>query len=154
VDISSFSAGYGAVREIVKDGDNIERIRRIVLADSLYAGYEPIFTGAHTRRPARGDIEPWRDFALLAARGNKQFAVTYSRVPTGTYANSVMCARWIGFMAGQAPRLSFRPGDDFQLLERVDVGGLHLWGYSGDDADAHMVHARRIAEIWLALDGR
>jgi hypothetical protein len=38
IDISSFSAGYGAVREIVQVPEYVALIRRIVLADSLYAG--------------------------------------------------------------------------------------------------------------------
>src|SRR5688500_13043494 len=41
LDFSSYSAGYGAVREIVKSPENVKMIRRIVLADSMYASYGP-----------------------------------------------------------------------------------------------------------------
>jgi hypothetical protein len=152
IDISSYSAGYGAVREIVKSPEYVRLVHRIVLADSVYAGYEPIFPGAATRRPAQADIEPWRRFVRLAAEGKKQFVLTHSQVPTGTYANSVMCARWVGMMAGRTAEVVMRPGGQYPLLTRLDQGGLHIWGYAGDDANAHIVHARRIAEIWHALD--
>src|SRR5262249_30308553 len=39
VTVSSFSAGYGGVREMLKDDTTFARIDAIVLADSLYAGY-------------------------------------------------------------------------------------------------------------------
>ena len=35
VDISSFSAGYGAVRELLKSPENLKLIRRLVLTDSV-----------------------------------------------------------------------------------------------------------------------
>jgi len=155
IDLSSFSAGYGAIREIVKSPNYRKRVHRIVLADSMYAGFAPLYPGSRTRRPAPADVEPWREFAKLAARGEKEFVLTHSQVPTETYANSVACARWLSQMVGARPSLVSRQDDDprFPLLTRVDVGGFHVWGYGGSDAPAHVVHARHIADVWKALDG-
>lgn len=152
VDISSFSAGYGAVREIVKQPEYRRLIHRIVLADSMYAGYSPIFPGARTRRPTPEDIDPWQEFVQMAARGEKQFALTHSQVPTDTYANSVACARWIAMFAGTREAVVNGGTGRYPLLTRVDVGGLHIWGYGGTDAGAHVVHARHIADVWRQLD--
>jgi hypothetical protein len=38
------------------------------------------------------------------------------------------------------------------LLYRADIGHLHLWGYGGEDAQAHMTHVRHLADVWKALD--
>ena len=153
VDVSSFSAGYGAVREIVKEPGYRAIIHRIVLADSMYAGWEPLYPGAKSRRPARGDVDPWREFVRLAAAGKKEFVLTHSQVPTDTYANSVACARWVCGMVGTKPTVVDPVGDpNYPLLTRCDIGGFHVWGYGGTDAGAHIVHARRIADIWRALD--
>jgi hypothetical protein len=153
VDLSSFSAGYGAVREIVKEPRYRALVHRIVLADSMYAGWEPLYPGARTRRPARADVEPWREFARLAAQGKKEFVLTHSQVPTDTYANSVACARWVCGMVDARPTALAPSGDPrYPLLTRCDVGGFHVWGYGGTDAGAHVVHARRIADVWRALD--
>ena len=38
--VSSFSAGFGGVRELLKVPEHVERIDALILADSLYAGYE------------------------------------------------------------------------------------------------------------------
>ena len=40
---------------------------------------------------------------------------------------------------------------DFPLLRRADAGNLHVWGYGGTNAQAHMTHVRHAADIWKAL---
>lgn len=149
VDISSFSAGYGAVREILKVPSSVERIHRIVLADSMYAGLD-----AATGDPVVADVESWVPFAKLAAEGKKEFVATHSQVPT-TYANTALTARWLAKQVGLDWVEVATPNDaEFPLLRRADRGGLHLWGYAGTDAMAHMTHARHIADIWRALDAK
>lgn len=153
VDLSSFSAGYGAIREIVKSPKYVSLVHRIVLADSMYAGYEPVFAGARSRRPAKADLDPWLPFAKLAAHGGKEFVLTYSQVPTGSYASSSTCARWLAQAVGTPTEVLPPTGDPrFPLIERADLGRFHLWGYGGSDADAHTTHARHIADVWRALD--
>ena len=39
----------------------------------------------------------------------------------------------------------------FPLQSRADLGNFHIWGYGGDDAQAHMTHARHMADVWRAL---
>ena len=38
--LTSFSAGYGAIREVLRDPLSVKRVDGVVLADSLHAGYE------------------------------------------------------------------------------------------------------------------
>jgi len=168
VDLSSFSAGYGAVRELVQSPDYFRLIRRIVLGDSMYGSLEtepP--TGpdapepkpqASGRRPLAEHIEVWVPFAQAAMRGEKTFAFTYSQVPTATYASSAECAAALIEAVG-APLETVAPGsipaaDDpqFPLRSRSDAGCVQVWSYGGEDAQAHMTHARHMAEGWLALD--
>jgi hypothetical protein len=158
VAISSFSAGYGAVRELVKDVRYVRLIRRIVLADSLYGSFETGDDGKPTGDPAKEHIEPWLPFCRLAAQGKKTFVLTYSQVPTSGYASSSQCAESLAealrtrLEAVRPNTLDATMVPDFPLLNRADAGGFHLWGYGGSDAQAHMTHARHIADIWLALD--
>lgn len=158
VDITSFSAGYGAVREIVKDDHNLALIRRIVLCDSLYAGWDPATTqpGA-TSRPALENMQPFEKYVRLAAAGEKTFVLVHSSVPT-PYANTAATAKWLAELV-DAPRIEIASGStpassdkDFPLLYRADLGHLHLWGYGGEDAQAHMTHVRHLADVWKALD--
>src|SRR5438034_352452 len=152
IDISSFSAGYGAVREIVKSPEYVKAIRRIVLADSMYASYEDEETAHPSSRPAREHIDPWIPFAKEAAAGNKTFVLTYSQVPTQNYASSALCAHAlceaIGVIMEKVMPSSIPATLDpqFPLQERADLRGFHIWGYGGSDAQAHMTHARHIAD--------
>jgi hypothetical protein len=156
LEVSSFSAGYGAVREIIKHREYFERIRTLVLADSMYAALET----NGMRRPLREHIEVWVPFARAAMKGEKTFVVTYSMVRTTTYASSSECAAALlsalGISDLAVPRGANAAASDkdFPLLRRADVGHLHIWGYGGTNAQAHMTHPRHVADIWKALEKR
>ena len=153
IEVSSFSAGYGAVREIIKQPKYFERICAIVLADSMYAALET----NTIRRPLREHIEVWAPFARAAMKGDKTFVFTYSAVATEGYASSSECARAllasvkVSARTG-VPNSSRAASDkDFPLLSQADAGNLHVWGYGGTNAQAHMTHPRHIAEVWRAV---
>jgi len=153
VSITSFSAGYGAVREIVRDPGLWKRVRLIVLLDSMYASHAA--DGSKTPEPAQIDV--WAPFVHSAMAGERSFVFTCSRVPTATYSNSTDCARALAKVVG-IPMTRVEPGtlaatldDRFPLLERADSGNAHFWGYGGEDAQAHMTHARHLADVWMAV---
>lgn len=158
IDVTSFSAGYGAVRELVKQERYWKQFRRIILCDSLYAGWEPASTqpGA-TSRPAAANIDPWRDYIESAARGERTFVLTHSLVPT-SYANTDACGRALAEMVGaefrEVPRgeLPATLDPDYPLIRRADKGRFHVWTYDGVDAGAHLTHVRHLADVWKALD--
>lgn len=164
VDVTSFSAGYGAVREILKQERYVERIRRVILCDSLYAGWDPTttrpadaFSTGATSRPLPENMLPFARFVELAAEGKKTFVLTHSSVPT-PYANTQATADWIVAHVGATWRDAVPGGNeassdpDFPLYRRADLGHLHVWGYGGTDAQAHLTHIRHLADVWKALD--
>ena len=157
IEISSFSAGYGAVREILKSPEYRKQIRRVVLCDSMYASFEVDAGGKTNRVPAREHIEPWLPFAKAAAAGEKTFVLTHSQVPTAGYANSAQCGQALSAAVGASVQTIDAGSDpaakgEFPLLSRSDLGNFHVWGYGGTNAMAHMIHARHLAEVWQALD--
>lgn len=158
VDVSSFSAGYGAVRELVQQPAAFARIHRIVLSDSLYAGLASGADGQGPRVVQREQVECWVPFARAAMRGEKSFVFTYSEIPTAAYASTGECAAAILATLGLKPEpvaasgLAAASEPTYPLRLRADAGDLHFWGYAGRDAGAHMVHPRRLAEVWQALD--
>jgi len=159
LELSSFSAGYGAIREIVKSPDYRERIKAIVLADSMYGSLETnVVDPQSVRSPAKEHVDAWVPFARAAMSGSKTFVLSYSEVPTATYASSSECAdalaRRLDLTPSVLPPKSEPATTDleFPLLRRVDSGGLHLWGYGGTNAQAHMTHARHLADLWRAIE--
>ena len=158
VDVSSFSAGYGAVRELIKTPQYFKLIRRIVLLDSIYASLEPVSSSQTNRVPAAAQIDVWGSFAAAAVRGEKTFVLTHSQVPTSTYASSAECAAAllarIGLQTAPVSSNSVPAANDadYPLLARSDAKGLHVWSYAGADGQAHTTHARHLADVWRALD--
>jgi len=153
--ISSFSAGFGAVRQVIKDEIAFKMLKRVVLCDSMYGSLD---SNVKDRVPAKEHIECWKALAEAAVRGEKTFCVSFSQVPTPTYASSSECAAaLVRLMGGELKpvekgTLVATVDRDFPLLYRFDKGGFHVWGYGGEDGQAHMTHARHLADLWKALD--
>jgi len=158
IDVSSFSAGYGAVRELVQQPAAFQIIRRIVLLDSMYASLDPEEAGSTNCRPLAAQIDVWVPFARAAVRGEKTFVFTHSQVPPRAYASSFECAAALAARVGVEMKpvatnsLPATRDPNFPLLHRSDAGRFHLWSYGGEDAQAHLTHVRHLAEVWRALD--
>lgn len=157
VDISSFSAGYGSVRELAKQKSAFRLMRRVVLSDSLYGGLDEEALKEGRRVTAQSSIDPWLPLAREAAEGRKTFVITVSEVETPTYASSWEVA---GEIARQmkieiTPAPSIWPAtqeETFPLLHLARRNGLQIWFYGGKDAAAHTTHPRHLGQIWKSLD--
>lgn len=156
VDIASFSAGYGAVRELVQQPAARQLIRRIVLSDSLYAGLSSGANGLGPRAVQADQIECWLPFAREAVAGRKTFVLSHSQIPTPAYASTAECAAALlaALKLETKPASSVAAGvaGEFPLLTRCDAGRFHVWSYAGTNANAHLVHPRNLAEVWRELD--
>src|SRR5439155_9108488 len=81
VSVTSFSAGYGAVREILKQPTYYSRIDAMTLADTIYAS----FTSSTDHTPLDSQMVDFRSYAQAAANGNKTLVLSHSQVLTYTY---------------------------------------------------------------------
>lgn len=158
IEITSFSAGYGAVREIVKQPEYRRLLRRVILCDSIYGGLDLDALKAGRREVAREHVDCWLPLAREAMAGEKDFTLTLSAIPTGSYASSWECADAI-VKALELPKKATperlagaAPGDEFPLTDRADAGRFHVWYYAGTNAMAHMTHPRHMADVWKSLD--
>ena len=138
--LSSFSAGYGAVRTILKNHQSA--IDGIILLDGLHTGYIP-----PRRVLAKGgtlDEEKLKDFlqfAKLAADGKKVFLITHSEIFPGTYASTTETADYIinKLSLQRNPVLEWGPVG-MQLLSETSTGGLTILGFAGNSAPDHIDH--------------
>lgn len=85
--ITFFSAGYGAVRELLKVPEFFDRITALVSADSIYGSA----VAADVRAPAAAQMIDFLRFAQAAARGDKIFVLAHGMYPTD-YASTSECA--------------------------------------------------------------
>lgn len=136
--LSGFSAGYGAVRAILRN--RADRVDGILLLDGLHTGYIP------DRKPlAEGGkldtvpLEPFVAYAREAAAGRKRFVFTHSEIFPGTFASTTETAdeliRELGLKATPVVRWGPR---GMQQLSEVRAGGLIILGFAGNSAPDHI----------------
>ncbi len=145
--LSAWSAGYGAVNEILKEGDH--GIDAVILLDGLHTGFDPSVPEMPGRkRPlSPANIAPILDFAREAKNGKKLFVFTHSSIDPVTYPSTTRTAN----LVLEELSLSRTPVPEanvpFPLTGRADYQGFHLWSYEGRDTKAHCQHIRFIGPI-------
>jgi hypothetical protein len=146
--LSSFSAGYGAVRAILRQPQHFDRVDGIYLADSLYAGY--VEEGGQ-RRVNPENMTPFRRFAAEAAAGRKFLLITHSYLEPGRYAGTHETADdLIGHVGAQRQPVDEWVPDQttagaLHWVSRADRGAFHVRGCAGTSGEDHMAHLRRLA---------
>ena len=144
--ISSFSAGYGAVREILKNRDNWQHIDAIVLEDSLHTSYIP---EGHPGPIDGSSLKPFVEFARAAVEGRKRMLITNSEVFPGTFASTTETTDYVAEQLGleRRPILKWGP-NGMQQTSEIRRGGFQLLGFAGNSAPDHTDHLQGLA-TWL-----
>lgn len=143
--VSSFSAGYGAVREVLKQQAYYNAIDMILAADTIHAGFVS-FPG--NLALVSSQMTDWRRFASDAAAGNKTFLVTHSQVDPVTYASTTLTANdLIGHVGAAAQPYNVNGLGTLNFYRRAQTGGFMVLGATGADADSHLEHLRYIGEF-------
>jgi hypothetical protein len=138
--LSGWSAGYGAIREIVRDTINLSRVDGALLLDGLHTGYlpdgKPLADGGVLDTTG---LAPFADFARLAAEGRKRFIVTHSEIFPGTFASTTECSDWLLTTLGlkRVAVLEWGPLGT-QLLSRTTKGRFEVLGFAGNSAPDHV----------------
>lgn len=148
VALSAWSAGYGAVNEILKyhSGD----IDAVVLLDGLHAAWDPrLGKGSRVQNVTAGPIAPTIEYARQAMAGEKLFIFTHSEIDPVAYPSTSLTAQYLTAELGisasvLSPEAASGKGKPFGLVGAVDVGGLHVWSYRGNDKPAHCTHLTHI----------
>jgi len=140
--VSSFSAGYGAIREILKSATYRNNIDALLAADSLYA------TTAGDGTPLDSQMVNYKTFANLAKNGSKTFLFSHSQVPTYTYENTAETGDELIQYLGVLPTATNTNGlGTLNFYRRAQTGNFQLWGATGTDGDSHLEHLRYIGEF-------
>jgi hypothetical protein len=145
VTVSSFSAGFGGVRQLLRDPGAFERIDALVMLDSIYCGY----TGDIAERRVDGELmSGFLRFARLASEGKKCFLITHSRqIPEG-YASTTETADFLiaalsGTRAQTAGEEEKWPAG-LRPQSRSTRGRFLVLGFEGEAPEDHMRHLRAI----------
>ncbi len=152
ITLSGFSAGYGAVREILKRPEYFALVDNVLLLDGMHASYTP-----EGKRLADGGVvdatgvDVFVKFAREATLGRKNFIFTHSEIFPGTYASTTECADYLLNQLSLSRRPQLKEGPiGMQQLSVVDIKGLHVRGYAGNTAPDHIDHLYAMP-AWLRV---
>ena len=144
--VSSFSAGYGAVREILKSASYRSAIDALLAADSLYA------TTAGDGTPLDSQMVDYKTFAAQAKNGQKTFLFSHSQVPTYTYESTAECGDELLQSLGISPQsVNYNGLGTLNFYRQAVSGNFRLWGATGADGDSHLEHLRYIGQFFQEL---
>jgi hypothetical protein len=141
--LSSWSAGYGAVDQILRQtgGKNIDAV---ILLDSLHAGYDN--EQAKTLKTVQ--IEPFIAFAKRAAAGKTFMFMSHSSIiPPGYASTTEVTSYVISQLNGKPVKAKREDVLGLDMIRKFDKGNFHVRGYEGDDKPDHCAHLGLIAGI-------
>ncbi|MBI3877417.1 MAG: hypothetical protein HY300_15910 [Verrucomicrobia bacterium] len=143
VTVTSFSAGFGGVREMLKDTNIFARIDAIVMADSIYAGF---IGDAAERKVNPANMEGFLRFAREAAEGRKHLLISHTQLKTDNYASTVETADYLIAQLGGKPEAANENWlGGLKLLSKYRKGQCEILGFAGDTGEHHMMHLRQLA---------
>jgi hypothetical protein len=153
ITLAGFSAGHGAIRQILRDPRHFGRVDAVLLLDGMHTSYVP-----EGRVLADGgaldttNLTAFAAFARAAAEGKKRFVVTHSEIFPGTFASTTETADWLvsRVPVRRVPVLRWGPRGLQQLSEARD-GRFLLRGYAGNSAPDHVDQFHAMPELLRQL---
>jgi len=138
--LTAFSAGYGAVRAILRH--SYQRVDTVLLMDGLHSSYVE-------KRPNPADLDVFLQFARDAVNNRKRMLMTHSEVFPGTFASTTETTGYLlrELTLRRLPVLRCGPGG-MQQLSEVRRGRLIIMGFAGNSAPDHVDHLHGMA-TWL-----
>jgi len=137
--LTAWSAGYGAVREILKTPENYARVDRVLLIDGLHTGYLNGKPGPQESEIETDNLQIFLQFARDAVAGRKRMIITHSEIFPGTFASTTETSDWLLSQLGLKRRAVVKWGPmGAQQLSEVRQGGFLLVGFAGNSAPDHV----------------
>ncbi len=142
--VSSWSAGYRGVEDVLAVAGEDPELTGIILLDSLHASYPPGKTSLE-----HGQLERFVDAARRATRDPSFFMqITHSEIRPPGYASTTETASLLLSELGLEAAPIKEGGRDLLPLTRMaDEGRFAVRGYVGDDARAHCDQLRLLPSI-------
>jgi hypothetical protein len=140
--LSSWSAGYGAIQQILMQPAGA-KVDSVILLDSLHAGY--VGDGPEVAPTGLG---PFVEFARKAAGGKRFMYQSYSSIIPPGYASTREVAHFlIDALRGRSRATRRADVLGLSMDERFDRGNYHVRGYLGDDKPDHCAHLGLIKDV-------
>lgn len=136
--LTSFSAGFGGIREILKNENFYQSIKGIILLDGLHTDYV-IENNYKKVNPVQ--MKDFLRFARDAIRFKKYFIITHSEIIPGNYSSTTETADYLIDSTNSERRLAEKLFEnDFVQKSYAFNGFFRVFGFYGNQAKDHMQH--------------
>ncbi|HSD28133.1 MAG TPA: hypothetical protein VLL75_12580, partial [Vicinamibacteria bacterium] len=133
VTLAGWSAGCGAIRELLRQPDSVSKVDRVIAIDGIHTDYVGGKPGPLESRLETGKLEPWLAFAREAGAGRKRLLVLHTEIFPGTFGSTTETADWLLRELGLRRRAVARWGPmGTVLLSDTRAGRLRIQGYAGN----------------------
>jgi hypothetical protein len=137
--LGGWSAGCGAVRQILQSADSYARTSAALLIDGIHTDYAEGHPGPLESKLGTENLDIWLKFARDAIAGRKRMVITHSEIFPGTFASTTETADYLirELDLIRRPVLKWGPMRTQQLSE-VRAGRFLLMGFAGNSAPDHV----------------
>ncbi len=139
--VSAWSAGYGAIREILQVPAYYRTVDKVLLIDGLHTNYAAGKPGLTESALEAGHLEIFLKFARDAVARRKTMVITHSEILPGTYASTTETADWLLTRLKLTRRPVSRPATGplgMREISEVRAGKFRVMGYAGKAAEDHV----------------
>lgn len=151
--LGGWSAGCGAVREILQDPEAYARVNAVLCIDGMHTGYVGGKPGPQESDLETAPLAVWKKLGEDAAAGRKRFLLTHSEIFPGTFASTTETADWLVRALGLRRRPVLRWGPmGTQQLSEIRRGGLTILGFAGNSAPDHVDQLHSLTEYLRFLE--
>jgi hypothetical protein len=150
--LGGWSAGCGALRQILKAPTSYTRVSGILVIDGIHTDYVEGKPGPLESQIGTANLDSWVQFARDAAAGRKRMLVTHSEIFPGTFASTTETADYLAAQLGvkQHPVLKWGPMGTQQIGEAA-AGRFLMMGFAGNSAPDHVdqLHSLPVFLKWF-----
>jgi len=144
ITLAGWSAGCGALRELLRQPSSLSRVDRVIAIDGIHTDYVDGKPGPLESRIDTAKLAPWLAFAREAIAGRKRLLVLHTEIFPGTFASTTETADWLIRELGLRCDAVAQWGPlGTVLLSDTRAGRLRIQGYAGNSAPDHvdLLHA-------------
>jgi len=149
--LGGWSAGCGAIRQILRDPEAYARVDAILAIDGIHTDYVDGKPGPLESKIGTENLKVWEQWGRDAIAGRKRAILMHSEIFPGTFASTTETADYLVSQLGlrRRPVLKWR-AMGLQQLSEVRQGKLLLMGFAGNSAPDHVDQLHALP-VWLKL---
>jgi len=147
--IGGWSAGCGAVRQILKSPESYARINSVICIDGVHTDYANGQPGPLESTLTGDNLQVWLQLGRDAIAGRKRFLLTHSEIFPGTYASTTETSDYLLKELQVPERAVLKWGPmGMQELSEASRGKFRMLGFAGNSAPDHVDQLHSLP-VWL-----